>query len=48
VTLVAASGLKTRADLEPLLAAGIKAFLIGECLVTSPDPGVKLRQFIKN
>ncbi|HZE20868.1 MAG TPA: hypothetical protein VE082_02355, partial [Desulfobaccales bacterium] len=45
VTLVAASGIKTRADLEPLMAAGIKAFLIGETLVTSGDPGAALREF---
>jgi indole-3-glycerol phosphate synthase len=47
VTLVAASGLKSRADLEPLLAAGIKAFLIGETLVTTLDPGAALREFTK-
>ncbi len=46
VTLVAASGLKTRADLERLEAAGIKGFLIGETLVTSGDPGAKLREFL--
>jgi len=46
VTLAAASGLKSRADLEPLLAAGIRAFLIGETLVTTPDPGAALREFL--
>jgi len=46
VTLVAASGLKTRADLERLAAAGIKGFLIGETLVVADDPGAKLREFI--
>lgn len=46
VTLVAASGLKTRADIERLEAAGIKGFLIGETLVTADDPGRKLRGFI--
>jgi indole-3-glycerol phosphate synthase len=45
VTLVAASGLHTRADLERLEAAGIRAFLIGETLVTSPDPKARLREF---
>jgi indole-3-glycerol phosphate synthase len=43
---VAASGLKTRADIERLKAAGIKGFLIGETLVTSGDPGAKLREFL--
>jgi len=46
VTLVAASGLKTRSDIERLEAAGIKGFLIGETLVTSGDPGAKLREFM--
>jgi indole-3-glycerol phosphate synthase len=46
VTLVAASGLKSRADLERLQAAGIHAFLIGERLVTQADPGAALREFI--
>jgi indole-3-glycerol phosphate synthase len=46
VTLVAASGIKTRADIERYEAAGIRAFLIGETLVTAPDPGVKLREFL--
>jgi indole-3-glycerol phosphate synthase len=45
VTLVAASGIKTRADLERLAAAGIKGFLIGETLVVADDPGAKLREF---
>ena len=47
VTLVAASGLKARADLERYLAAGIRAFLIGETLVTQADPGAALREFIE-
>jgi len=46
VTLVAASGLKSRADLEPLMAAGIHAFLIGETLVTQANPGAALQEFL--
>ncbi len=46
VTLVAASGIKTRADLARLEAAGIKGFLIGETLVTAGDPGKKLREMM--
>jgi|UniRef100_A0A7C3V7H8 indole-3-glycerol phosphate synthase len=46
ITLVAASGLNTRADLAHLEAAGIRAFLIGETLVTAADPGAKLREFL--
>jgi indole-3-glycerol phosphate synthase len=44
VTLVAASGLNTRADIERLMAGGIRAFLIGESLVKAPDAGAKLRE----
>ncbi len=46
VTLVAASGLKTSTDLAALELGGIRAFLIGETLVTSGDPGFKLREFL--
>ncbi len=46
VTLVAASGIKARADLERYEAAGIHAFLIGERLVTRADPGAALREFL--
>ncbi len=46
VVLVAASGLKTRAEVERYQAAGIHAFLIGEALVLEADPGAKLREFM--
>ena len=46
VTLVAASGIKTRTDIARYEAAGIRAFLIGETLVTQTDPGAKLREFV--
>jgi indole-3-glycerol phosphate synthase len=46
VTLVAASGLKGPEDMKKYQAAGIRAFLIGETLVTAPDPGAKLREFL--
>lgn len=44
VTVVAASGLKTRSDLARLEEAGIRAFLIGETLVKAADPGAALRE----
>jgi indole-3-glycerol phosphate synthase len=44
VTVVAASGLHRRADLARLEAAGLRAFLIGESLVKSGQPGAKLRE----
>jgi indole-3-glycerol phosphate synthase len=46
VTLVAASGIKTREDIARYEAAGLKSFLIGETLVTSGDPGAALREFL--
>jgi indole-3-glycerol phosphate synthase len=46
VTLVAASGLQKRQDLQRLEEAGIKAFLIGESLVKAAKPGEKLREFL--
>ena len=36
-TAVAASGIKTRKDIEMLMPAGIRAFLIGESLSTHPN-----------
>lgn len=45
-TVVAESAIKTRADIEYLTDAGIRAFLIGEGLVTAPDIGQKLRNFL--
>jgi indole-3-glycerol phosphate synthase len=39
VLLVAESGIKTRADVERLEAAGIGAMLVGEALLTQADPG---------
>jgi indole-3-glycerol phosphate synthase len=39
VALVAESGIKTHTDVQRLAAAGIAAMLVGESLLTSPDPG---------
>lgn len=39
---VAESGLRRRADLQRLDAAGYHAFLVGERLITEPDPGAAL------
>jgi indole-3-glycerol phosphate synthase len=43
VTAVAESGIRTRPDIERLSAAGYHAFLVGERLITQPDPGDALR-----
>lgn len=44
VIVVAASGVSTRAEVEDLEAAGAHAVLVGEGLVTAPDPAAKLRE----
>jgi indole-3-glycerol phosphate synthase len=41
-TLVAESGLRTRADIERLQSAGYRAFLIGETLMRAADPQAAL------
>jgi indole-3-glycerol phosphate synthase len=43
---VAESGLRTAGDIGRLRHAGFDAFLIGESLITSRDPGVKLRELL--
>lgn len=42
--LVSESGIRSRADIEILMAAGIHAFLIGETLMSAAEPGRKLRE----
>jgi indole-3-glycerol phosphate synthase len=41
--LVAESGIRTRADVERLMAGGIHAFLVGEAFMRVDDPGQPLR-----
>lgn len=47
VVSVAESGLRELADLQRLERAGYKAFLVGERLITQPDPGAALRRLRK-
>ncbi len=42
--LVSESGLRTPEDIESVREAGASAVLIGDALVTAPDPGEKLRE----
>jgi indole-3-glycerol phosphate synthase len=42
VVKVAESGIKSRADVARLVDAGFDAVLVGEALVTAPDPGAAL------
>jgi indole-3-glycerol phosphate synthase/phosphoribosylanthranilate isomerase len=44
VTRVAESGIRTRADVEALAAAGYGAFLVGETLLRAADPSHVLRE----
>ncbi|MDR3707528.1 MAG: indole-3-glycerol phosphate synthase TrpC [Capsulimonadaceae bacterium] len=44
VTLVAESGVKTRADVDRLLAAGARAILVGETLMRTGDVGACVRE----
>jgi indole-3-glycerol phosphate synthase len=44
VTAVAESGIRTTADLDRLTALGYHAFLVGERLISEPDPGAALQQ----
>ncbi|MFQ5471519.1 MAG: indole-3-glycerol phosphate synthase TrpC [Dehalococcoidia bacterium] len=43
-TIVAESGISTRDDIRRLEGAGVDAVLIGEALVTSSDPGEKIKE----
>ncbi len=40
---IAESGIRTRADVDRLRAAGIHAFLVGEAFMRAQDPGAELR-----
>jgi indole-3-glycerol phosphate synthase len=44
--VVSESGIHTRADVERLEQAGIRAMLVGETLMRSPDIGAKLRELL--
>jgi indole-3-glycerol phosphate synthase len=46
LTLVSESGIRTRADIERLRAAGFHAFLIGEELMRAADEGAALRALV--
>ncbi len=46
VILVAESAIHTRADVEALDAIGVGAILVGEAIVTAPDPATKIRELL--
>ena len=43
---VSESGIRSRAEIEILLKAGIRAFLIGETLIAAPEIGLKLEALL--
>ena len=45
-TIVSESGIFTREDMVRLERAGVDAVLIGECVVTAPDPADKIRELL--
>ena len=45
IVTVAESGIRNRDDIENIMQSGLRAFLIGEALVTSDDIGKKLKEF---
>lgn len=44
--IVGESGIHSRADIEVLMKAGIRAFLVGETLMSAKDMGAKLRELL--
>lgn len=46
-TIVGESGIRSRAQIDLLLAAGIRTFLIGEALVAAPDRAAKMRELLQ-
>ena len=44
VTLVTESGIHHREDVERMMAAGVRAFLVGEAFMAAPDPGGALTE----
>ncbi|MBN1381767.1 MAG: indole-3-glycerol phosphate synthase TrpC [Deltaproteobacteria bacterium] len=44
--VISESGIADRKTVKKLMKAGIRTFLIGESLMTAPDPAVKLREFL--
>ncbi|MFN8543050.1 MAG: indole-3-glycerol phosphate synthase TrpC [Candidatus Binatia bacterium] len=46
VLLVAESGIRTRADVARMCAAGARALLVGEAFMAQPDPGAALRELL--
>jgi indole-3-glycerol phosphate synthase len=46
--VVSESGIHTPADLQQLRAWGVRSVLVGEALVTQPDPGQAVRHLLSS
>ncbi len=46
--VVSESGIKNSSDVEGLVAAGIDAMLVGEALMSSPDPVLKIEELLSS
>ncbi len=44
ITVVSESGIHSHAQAEELVRAGVYALLVGEAIITSPDPAAKVRE----
>jgi indole-3-glycerol phosphate synthase len=44
--MIAESGFQTRDEVLAAAAAGARAVLIGEALMTAPDPAAKIRELL--
>ncbi len=44
--IISESGIKSRADVSRLLQAGVDGILVGEILMRSPDPKLKIRELL--
>ena len=47
ITLVSESGILSKYDIRILKESGINAFLVGEKLITSPNPENELKELIR-
>lgn len=45
-TLVSESGIRSRADVQLLERLGVQALLVGEALVTAPEPAARIRELL--
>jgi indole-3-glycerol phosphate synthase len=46
--VISESGINTGDDVKRLMNAGVHAILVGEAIVTSKDPGEKIKELIGN